>query len=256
MGEPDYSKEPTFIMLTTHSPVELHVYDSKGRHTGIIPMPPEYKSKDIEEGLYTFYDKNIPGSSIENVGSDEDPEYEVTLRDNKNENYLVVLTGTGVGEFTFDVKRYRGSEILDSVKYVDLPVTPLTVATTSIRARTDENASTKLYASTTPILHIDVNGDGSSDILASSSSKFDPIIYLEAIKKTVSTLAGNLPRGKALIKRIDALESLIKKGKLNKVHKVASNLDKRVKHIKSKKLTDVDRNQILDMIDMFIAQFE
>jgi hypothetical protein len=134
-------------------------------------------------------------------------------------------------------------------------VTPLTVASTTIQSGSTGTVSTTL-ASTTPPLVVDEDGDGSTDITTTPDKKFDLIAYLDMYKKTIATIAGTLPRGKVLINRIDKLEILIKAGKLKKAHNLAARLDKRMDHIKFKKLTDAGRQQILDMFDIFIQQFE
>jgi len=248
IGEPDYDKaEPSFLVLSTHSPVELNAYDSKGRHTGIIQTPAS-TDEPIEEGLYTFAESDIPGSKFESVGGTEnDPEYQIYLPDD-GEKYSVVLNGTGVGEFTFNIDRIVGGSYAGKIEYAHMPVTPLTIATMNIL--------TGKPASTSPMLSIDLDGNSSADVVTAPKTQFDPLIYLEAIKKPIISLAGDLRKGKDLIKRIDKIESLIKKGKTKQTDKAVFNLGKRVNHMKFKKLDDKDRQRMLDMIGSFIAQYE
>lgn len=57
IGEIDFNREePAYLRISTHSPVDLHIYDEEGRHVGVVPVPPEL---DIEEGLITFVDEEI-----------------------------------------------------------------------------------------------------------------------------------------------------------------------------------------------------
>ncbi len=258
IGEPDYSSESSRFVLSTHSPVELHVYDSEGRHTGIIPMP-DGLDEEIEDGLYTFYDEEIPGSKFGQFGGNEgDSDSQIYLPDEDGEKYEVVIKGIGFGEFSFDVEKIVNDVTIDKVEFVGLPVNPLTVATTTVWAKsaTTSSNSNNLLASTTNILHIDVDGDSQSDIEVKPGAEYDPIIHLEALKKTISNLIGNNPRSKALIKRIDKIEDLIKKGELKKAQTVAGRLDKRFDHLKLKGLTEAEKKEIVDMIDLFIGQFE
>lgn len=255
IGEPNYGQERTFLVLSTHSPVELHVYDKEGHHTGVIPKP---NDADEEDGLFMYYDNEIPNSTIENIGTTDDPEYEITLPDDTGENYSIVVNGVGVGEFTLDVSRERAGITTDKIEFSGMPVTPLTVATTSVLARMSESEPIKTFISNpnTSLLNIDVDGNGSTDIEASSTLKFDPIAYLESIKKVVITVAGGTTQGKGLIRRIDSLETLIKNGKKTQSHKVAIRLDKHIDHMRFGQISESDRKQIIDMIDIFISQFE
>ncbi len=256
IGEPDYSKEPITLVLSTHSPVELHVYDSKGNHTGPTGAP-HGMSEDVEDGLYTFSENNIIGSTYNTYGDESDPQTYISLPDTGSEKYSVVIDGTGVGEFTYDVERVRGGQVLDHVEYASLPVTPLTLATSTITtAVSDSNPPTIGLASSTPPLNIDVDGNGSADIIAKSNATSDPIMYLEAMKKTIITLLGSNTRGQNITKRIDKLEDLVKKGRLKQLRDNSEKLRNRIVHKKGKALSTDEKGQIVDMIDAFVAQFE
>jgi hypothetical protein len=69
-------------------------------------------------------------------------------------------------------------------------------------------------------------------------------------------LLPNTARAKALSARIDAVETAIQKGKLKLADRIITNLGGRIAHKKFKKLSDDDKQQIVDLIDQFIAQFE
>lgn len=256
IGVPDYSNgDSSFLVLSTHSPVELNVYDSKGRHTGIIPIPVNNESP-IEEGLYTFTESNIPGSKFQSIGTEEEPEYQVYLPDEKSEQYKVEIIGTGVGEFTFNVDRMEHGTYIDRIEYANIPVTPLTIASTTVFAKGSDNTQTLKLDSPATLLNVDLDGNGSVDIKAKTQIEFDSIAYLEAMKVTIKTIAGNIKKGKDIIKKIDKIESLINNNKLRKADKKIINLNKRVHNIKLKKITDSSRQQILDMIELFIAQYK
>jgi hypothetical protein len=168
IGEPDYTKEANMIVVSTHSPVELHIYDEEGNHTGLIPAP-----AGTEPGLYTAYENNIPGSDFEiNEHNDGTADTEIYLRDD-GRKYNVEIYGTGLGEFTFDVDRKRGGEVLDHAEYSKLPVTALTFASTSVELTPYENSMSlgttteqAQFNNQVQNLSIDVNGDGISDMSA------------------------------------------------------------------------------------------
>ena len=259
-GEPDYSKDipETELVISTHSPVELHVYDDKGNHTGIIPNP---TGEDIEEGLFTFFEAKIPGSRFSKQDKNEgESDNYVTVPDN-GKKYSIVVRGTGVGDFTLEIERQKGGAVLDHVEYNGLPVTPLTVATTSVMVAPFESLQVSNLASSSKPLEIDVDGNGSPDIQATSgidylTADFDWVNYLEILKKTITSLLGNTNKANNLNKRIDKLENLVKKSKAKQTQNLAKRLEKRFGHMKLKGLNEADKQQIVDMIDTFIAQYE
>ncbi len=256
IGEPDYSHEPSFLVVSTHSPVELHVYDSQGRHTGIIPKPTN-TDEEIEDGLFTFTETNIPGSEFDNMGgTDEDPEYQIYLPDDKGEKYTIVMNGTGIGEFTFDAERFDNGSSVGKVEFANMPVTPLTIATTTVLAGIGGKIPDRPLASTTAILSIDIDGNGAPDVQATPETKIDDAQYFKLLRDTISNSFGKLSRGKNIISRIDKIQGLIKKGKIMKAHKVSDKLYERVSHMKLKKLAETDKTRIMDLIELYVSQYE
>ncbi len=254
VGDIDYSAEKTFLVVSTHSPVELHVYDAWGNHTGVAPLPTD-TDEDIEDGLFTYVEKNIPGSSVD-IHGDDSPETYISLPDNTGQSYTVNIQGTGVGEFTYMVQRVRGGEILDSATYSSLPVTPLMAATTTVTAQSADLSVPVGIASTSPQLNIDNDGDGVADMRVDANTILDPIDFLESIQKTIQKIADSPKKTRDMMRRIDHLEELVKKGKIKKVVGAALNLKKKVSHKKTKALSVADKQEILDLIDAFLAQFE
>ncbi len=254
IGEPDYSKESTYLVLSTHSPVQPHVYDEQGNHTGEIAPPPD------TEDLYTAYEKNIPGSSFETMSkTDTDYDSYIYLPDD-GKKYSVVIQGTGLGSFTFDIDRMRGGETLNHAEYAGLPVTPLTMASTTVQI-----SSSSAFTNSLVPLSVDVNGDGQTDITAShdATTTMTTDGYLDILKKTCDTLnrpgknrIGAYTYCRNLLKRIDVMKDRIKNGKAKNIPKNIRDMDQYDKHRDWKKIGDSDRQAIESMIDGFIAQFE
>jgi hypothetical protein len=178
--------------------------------------------------------------------------------------YSVVLNGTGVGSFTFDVDRIRGGVTLDHAEYADLPVTPLTVATTTIQfAPTDIltppgvpfGIASSTFIKTIQPLSVDVDGDGIPDIQAKQGSTTDKTAYWESMKKACK-IANSNSFCKGISSRIDHLEDLIKKGKFKKLHDLSDKIGQYLKHRRFKNLSDDDKKQMGDMMNDFISQFE
>ena len=159
-GEPDYTADKSFIIISTHSPVQPHVYDSRGNHTGEITPP-----IDAEDFAWA-YENKIPGSSFYRTGKDMGTY--IYVPDN-GEKYNVILKGTGTGSFTLYIERQVNGVIVDNVQYVGVPVTSHTVASTGIQipqSHSDNNNNESL-SSYVEKLSVDLDGSGSSDIQVS-----------------------------------------------------------------------------------------
>lgn len=254
-GEPDYTKDASILVASTHSPVELHVYDSEGRHTGPIPTPDFMK----KPGSYftTAYEAKIPGTKYEQQGDANDPVSFVYMPEGKQETYTFVLKGTGVGPVDFELERQYGGEQLGSVHYPLFAVTPLTNATTTYTV-----SSETITTSSTPIaskpLRIDVDGNGSVDITATTSSEIslDANALFDKLQAFVKARIGDTKKGQQLCNRIEKVAVLARKGKLRQLHDVGDRLAKRVDHMKYANLSTKDRDWIINMIDIYVSQFE
>jgi pimeloyl-ACP methyl ester carboxylesterase len=256
IGKPDLTKEPISLVLSTHSPVDLHVYDNKGRHVGINPNP-QGLNQQIEDDVVTFTDEDIPGSSIDfHYESDGSKETYVYLPDNNGERYSVVIDGNSFGEFTYQIERKRGSDVLSSVEYVDIPVTPLTIASTSIVARVSESAPVMNLASSSPVMQIDLDGNGSVDISVNSDTKIDYLSITKSLRKLLDLSIKDNKRKDSISKRLDKIEDKIKKGKLEFLNDYREQLNEKSRHIKLNKITNKDKENLLDSLGTYISQFE
>lgn len=257
VGIPDFSKEPVTLVLSTHSPVDLHVYDEQGRHVGIGAVP-DGLNQEIEDGLITFIDEEIPGVSFDQRpdGFGGNRNY-VYLPDGDGQKYTVVINGNGFGDFTYNIERLRGGTILDKVQYKDMPVTPFTVATTTISARVTENAPLPILASSSPQMIIDVDGDGRVDISATSTTIIESTGYLSKSYRTIiARILGQSKHGKDILKKIDKIENKIKKGNIKKVRDLSDKLESRLSHKRFNDLTSADKDKIVKFIEIYISQYD
>ncbi len=258
-SEPDSSQEKTFLVVSTHSPVELHVYDEQGRHTGTTLPPPGLDTGDgdgLEEGLLTFYEKKIPGSDIKIQEGHSGDETYITIPDNENSIYAVEIYGTGVGTFDYMVERVSGGQVLDSTEYLGIPVTPLTVAKGSIRAGQIMDGDMPEPLSSAIIFAVDADGDGSFESMPVPGEYSDVVSFMRALRGTIIGLLGDSSRAKGIIRRLDRLEKLYTKNKLTRMTIVAERLKKRVVRKKPAQLATNDKEYIVAMIDRFISQLE
>ncbi|OGE45843.1 hypothetical protein A3E67_03565 [Candidatus Daviesbacteria bacterium RIFCSPHIGHO2_12_FULL_38_25] len=120
----------TGTAVSTHSPVELHIYDSNNNHTGPT------SNGEFETQIHgSFYETS--GESI----------YIFLLN---NGQYRFEIKGTDNGTFDLKLQSYNNNDLTDSILYRDVPVTPTTIA----------QANYDTSSNTTPSLQIDTNGDG------------------------------------------------------------------------------------------------
>lgn len=243
-GEPDYSKERGIseIRLSTHSPVELHVYDSSGRHTGVLAPTDLMIAEASADGeglndLITRYENNIIGSDIKvKQKENNDVETTVSLPDN-GQKYNVEIKGVGVGTFTYDVERFKDGVMVGKVEYANIPVTPLTLATTTIEytlAMAVSSSTAHFFASSTKPLWIDYDGDGASDTKIEPNTKLQQAHYIEALQR--------------LLKKFGYREH-----RFNKIISLRNKFTRHFRHLKFKDLSEKDRSFLIDEIEERLA---
>jgi len=118
-------------MVSVHSPVNLHIYDSSGNHVG------RGENGDI--------DYNITGVAYEEIGENKF----VFLPTSGGQTYQIELDGTGVGTYSLRVSKIEGNEVVETAYYSDLPVNTATEATITLAADVSNT-----------VLSVDQNGTG------------------------------------------------------------------------------------------------
>ena len=232
--KPEPASTDSRLRLSVHSPVSIDIYDSLGNHTGIIPNPDP--NSDLE-----LVEENIPNSYYMNFG-----EGKYVGFDSGSQN-KVELNGTGSGTFTLNIGEYSGDIEATSTAFIDIPVT------SAMKGELDiENLDT------VPQLKIDVEGDGIFDFEIKPSEEFDPILFLEIMKKTIISFGLKKGEEESLINRIDNLIKSIKKGKIGQVEKKLKgfirNVESRDKY--NKKISDEEKQAILNMLNQLLINIK
>ncbi len=119
--------------ISVHSPVNIHVYDSLGNHTG--------PTSDGD------FEANIPGSSYDTL---DDAKF-IFLPDNGN--YNIKFEATDRGNFDFKIRKFENDINTFAVLYNDIPLTNSTKGETNLDTSSNEP----------PILQIDQDGNGIID---------------------------------------------------------------------------------------------
>lgn len=178
-----------WLTVKLYSPVDIHIYDSKGRHTGIVNNP------DPSKGIFK-YEKGIPRSFYADFGKIK------MISVPYNANNEIVLEGSGNGNFTLDAEITQNSIVLASTTFEEIPVTP------ALNAVLDISTSTDNFKTNTKII-VDNNGDGITEYIIDSedSMKIKPELRHSHNKyeRKITRLTNSKTRRTRGIRLIDSL---------------------------------------------------
>ena len=177
------------LRFSTHSPVNLHVYDSLGNHTGLTS----------EGNIET----NIPDSNFLQVGDNTF----VFVPDGVG--YSVGIDAYATGSFDFKIKELENGEVSRAIVYEDIPIdNPELEADFEFRS-----------IATSSLLDIDQDGDGENDIGYSSDGSRTLYHGIENVIFDIN-MAYNL----GWIKTVKDRDSYLKK--LEKVIRIENRIEK------------------------------
>lgn len=222
------------LRIGIHSPVSLGGYDTVGNFTGKICA----ESED-----FCYIQEDIPNSSYMEFGEGK----YINLPEENLQK--VVLQGTDIGTFTFEFEKVTPSGEVTKSTFVDIPVTTQTKGEVLVDSQTQ-----------LPQLMLDVTGDGVTDFTIGPNATFDPVLFLQIMRKTVGTL--NIPDAykNNLYARIDGIIKSIQEGKIAKTElkaeKFKNSLDKSVVKKGHKKITDPDALILVSMLENLLINLE
>ncbi|MEX0917928.1 MAG: hypothetical protein WDZ93_02130 [Candidatus Paceibacterota bacterium] len=134
--KPDTSFFDGMLLVSAHSPVLLGVYDGSGNFTGV-------KDNEVLEG--------IDGSTYLIYGESQ------YIFVPEGGEYTFVYEGTGTGSTTIRIAQFSENTTEELAVYPDIDTTASTTATFVIG---DE---------TSPVIEVDIDGDGTVDVLVSAT---------------------------------------------------------------------------------------
>jgi pimeloyl-ACP methyl ester carboxylesterase len=202
--KPSTSDASRRLRFTLHSPVDMHLYDAFGHHTGVVANPNPLS--DIR-----LYEQNIPNSYYREFG---EAKYAGV---NTGSSTIVRLTGLALGSFTFDIDEIGGNgTITASTTFVDIPVTASTTGVLSI-----PGGGLSTTPTSTPMLLLDIDGDGTSDLsLVGNVGGITDEELVAVLRGVVKTLHLPANKEKQLLKKIDKLaKELAKEHKNQKIER-------------------------------------
>jgi pimeloyl-ACP methyl ester carboxylesterase len=190
-------KEPTEadirddeLIVTVHSPVELHMYDSQGRHTGIIKNPDP--TSDLQR-----YETGIPGSDY------HPSEGNTYISVPYGTDYKIMLKGIGTGSFSIDAVHNVNNHDISRDAFVSMPVTPLLEAELVLSTSTH---------SVSPTLFFDFDGNGTVDASTSPRDDYDENLNFKSIRTVVASLEQDTKKRTEWLKKFDTICDRIRKG--------------------------------------------
>lgn len=222
------------LLVSSHSPVLLGVYDSEGSFTGIDP------EQDSEQVLHIS--QEIPGSSFVKFN---DSQYVFLPKDG---SYTFMYEGTGNGSTTIEIETFENDTRIPVVSYTDIPTSVETTAIFEVDSTAPETTQ----------IEVDQNGDGVIDLEVDSDqtepeelSRDELIVLLEVTVKDM-----NLKRGieRRLLAKVEVLKMLsqVKAEFLQKlIGKIGIKIVKlEVKRLeKRKKISEEDAEVINDILN-------
>lgn len=235
--------DSTTVTVRIYSPVEIDLYDSKGRHTGIKKNP--NPDSDID-----YIEEQIPGvywDDFANVKSVIFP---------FNSDVRIELTGNDVGTFIVETELKKGNNVTASSSFSELPVTPLSRIDLIIGSSTDS------FGSST-IMQIDIDGDGLTDLVSHTNTYLqatgtNPIkdlpTYLELMKKIIISIDLPSIQQKHWLDRIDKITKYLEKNKYKKVDKYVKKIVNRKNN--DKKLNEKESATILKLFEKVLNSLE
>ena len=170
--------------LEMHSPVEMHVYDVEGNHTGYI----------TDADGFTYFEERIPGSSMLRFGES------VYIFLNADETYRVTLDGIGNGTFTLKVKETLDDAPVGEIVYKDIPVTEFSTGEITVGSIVNTSG-----------LSVDYEGDGKTDFELETGVNADitALEYLAMLDTAVKGMDMKLPAKITLQAHIKTVRQLL-----------------------------------------------
>ncbi len=227
------------LRISVHSPVSIGSYDSLGNFTGKV-------CSDTED--FCRIQEDIPNSSYLEFGEGK----YINLPEENIQK--VVLQGTGSGTFTYVSEKVTPEGQTISSSFTDIPVT------TQTQGEVVLNTVTQL-----PELKLDVTGDGTTDFTLTPADSFDPIVFLQVMKKTIESFDIKQSRKTTLTKRIDGIIKSIQKGKISKAQLKAERFQEVLvrkthkpipKKPKPQKLSNADAEVLIEMLEKLLSNLE
>ncbi|MEW6196868.1 MAG: alpha/beta fold hydrolase [Bacteroidota bacterium] len=133
-----YASYANSTQAIVHSPVELHVYDSQGRHTGNIND--------------TTWENEIPGSYFFSGNLEDEHSLKIAILPGGQNYRFVINSLTTNGSFDFNVINIDEGTVLKDIYFEEIPISINSISTANL-----DNSNFEIF------IEMDENGDGNVD---------------------------------------------------------------------------------------------
>lgn len=232
--KPEVATVDDQLVVSTHSPVVLGVYDNVGNFTGIDT------DQDFSTGIL-ISEENIPGSTF--LYSSEGQFIFLP----KTGSYHFVYRGIGDGPTTINIEGFANDETTPIATYSDIPTTENTSASFDVDSSAPENTR----------VEVDTNSDGEVDKNIFPDGTELPLAELVTqLRDSIQTLISDEKIREDLLKKIGALEKKIE-NKKQKNGKILDRLEIKVNKQGMKgKIDAADADEIVALLDELEVQAE
>jgi len=214
------------LLVSTHSPVILGVYDENNNFTGIDP------NQDLSSDIL-FISESIPGSTFIVRGESQ---YVFLPKDGI---YDFVFRGVGEGLATVEVEEFSNDVSTFISSYSDIPVTVETKAMFSVDSLTPESFA----------IGVDSNSDGVIDFIVSADNTeltLEEVIVL--LKAKIESLYIKDNFKKKLLKKITKIERKIGKSQEKNVSKLIAKFINKISKYEGE-LSEADIEEIMVLLE-------
>lgn len=172
------------LRFRIHSPVSLDLYDTKGRHTGILPPAPDSDLMRIEAEIPNSYYREFGEVKYAGAGS--------------GEPVGVVLIGQDTGTFTLEIEEIRGDAVQETSVFTDIPVVE------NARASVENVGGTA-----PPSLSLDMDNDGVNDASIAPGEGLTSQELIGILRGLIWTLDLPVEKQKKLDKIFDTIDKTL-----------------------------------------------
>lgn len=218
------------LLITVASPVALHAFDSKGRHTGPIPIP-NPAPKEV-----TGLEEGIPSGSLSSAG------HNTYLGLAPDDRYRIELRGLAFGTFTLKLEEFLDDNPLSAVSYLDVPVSPTTRAHFTIQHVADASQ-----------LELDINGDGVTDFTLAPSPQPNTLASLRILTAMVRALRLRAGIENSLVSKLEAAASALQRGDRQAVAGVLGAFKNEVEAQKGKAIAATDASGLIGIANRLLT---
>lgn len=213
-----FSAGSNFVAYTC-SPVVMSIQDAQGNLDGI----------DTRGDNHT----EIPNSDFFHFAKTEG----VILAG--DQQYNIDLTATAAGMFTLVINLNHSEENIGSIRFDNIPISSLTKAHLTLT-----------FTNSTPIMAVDVNGDGTPEFSVSASQPPPPVSFISVLIDIISRLNAPIDLRNDFEHRLEEVSRQLDKQHTHPAIEQLNDIRRSIVSARAKnKITSADADLILSLID-------